>query len=44
MNIYLVGFMGCGKTTLGKKIAKKIDINFIKEITLEAIKKIQNKI
>lgn len=29
MNIYLVGFMGCGKTTLGKKIAKKIDINFL---------------
>jgi shikimate kinase len=25
MNIYLIGFMGCGKTTLGKKIAKKLN-------------------
>jgi shikimate kinase len=25
MNIYLIGFMGCGKTTLGKKMAKKMN-------------------
>lgn len=23
MNVYLIGFMGCGKSTLGKKLAKK---------------------
>ncbi|MFN5418433.1 MAG: shikimate kinase [Flavobacteriia bacterium] len=28
-NIILVGFMGCGKSTLGKKIAKKLNIPFI---------------
>lgn len=28
-NIVLVGFMGCGKSTLGKKIAKKLNIPFI---------------
>jgi shikimate kinase len=29
MNIYLIGFMGCGKTTLGKKIAKKTNNLFL---------------
>ena len=27
--VILVGFMGCGKTTLGKKLAKHIDVPFI---------------
>lgn len=27
--IFLVGFMGSGKTTLGKKLAKKLEIGFI---------------
>ena len=29
MNIYLIGFMGCGKTTLGKKISKKSNKIFL---------------
>ena len=29
MTIFLVGFMGCGKSTLGKKLAKNLDFNFI---------------
>lgn len=29
MKIYLVGFMGCGKSTIGKRLAKKIKYNFI---------------
>lgn len=29
MRIYLVGFMGCGKTTLGRKIAGLLGLNFI---------------
>jgi shikimate kinase len=29
MNIFLMGFMGCGKSTIGKKIAKLIDYQFI---------------
>lgn len=28
-NVILVGFMGCGKSTLGKKLAKKLNIHFI---------------
>lgn len=28
-NVILVGFMGCGKSTLGKKLAKKLNIPFI---------------
>ncbi len=27
--IYLIGYMGAGKTTLGKKLAKVVDANFI---------------
>jgi shikimate kinase len=29
MRIFLVGFMGCGKTTLGKRLAKKLNIKFV---------------
>jgi shikimate kinase len=29
MLIYLIGFMGCGKTTVGKKLAAHLDYNFI---------------
>jgi len=29
MNILLIGFMGCGKTSLGKKLAKQMDLKFI---------------
>ena len=29
MTIFLVGFMGCGKSTLGKKLANNLDFNFI---------------
>ena len=29
MRIFLIGFMGCGKTTLGKKLAKQLNYNFI---------------
>lgn len=29
MRIILIGFMGCGKSTIGKKIAKLLDIPFI---------------
>ena len=29
MRIFLIGFMGCGKTTLGKKLAKNLNYNFI---------------
>ena len=29
MNIFLIGFMGSGKSTLGKKIARKMNFNFI---------------
>ena len=28
-NVYLVGFMGCGKTKLAKKIAKNLKLDFI---------------
>ena len=29
MNILLIGFMGCGKSSLGKKLAKKMSYDFI---------------
>jgi shikimate kinase len=29
MRIYLIGFMGCGKSTLGKKLAKRSGLQFI---------------
>lgn len=28
-NIILIGFMGCGKSTLGKKIAEKLSFSFV---------------
>lgn len=28
-NIILIGFMGCGKTTVGKNIAQRLDIPFV---------------
>lgn len=28
-NIYLTGFMGCGKTTVGKLLARKLNRNFV---------------
>lgn len=28
-NVVLIGFMGCGKTTIGKELAKNINFNFI---------------
>jgi shikimate kinase len=29
MRVYLIGFMGCGKTTLGKMIARELNCDFI---------------
>ncbi len=29
MRIYLIGFMGCGKSTLGKRLAKKLNYSFL---------------
>lgn len=29
MRIYLVGYMGCGKSTIGRKLAKLLSLNFI---------------
>jgi len=29
MRIFLIGFMACGKTTIGKKLAKKLGFTFI---------------
>jgi len=40
MKIILVGFMGCGKTTVGKKLAKALHCSFIDTDTL--FEKLQN--
>ena len=29
MKIFLIGFMGCGKTTLGRKLSKGLDYEFV---------------
>ncbi len=29
MRIYLLGFMGCGKTSLGRRLARKLDYSFL---------------
>ena len=29
MRIYLIGFMGCGKSSLGKRLARKLDYPFV---------------
>ena len=29
MRIFLLGFMGCGKSTIGKDLAKKMHFDFI---------------
>ncbi|MAJ98932.1 MAG: shikimate kinase [Flavobacteriales bacterium TMED288] len=29
MKIYLIGYTGCGKSTLGKRISRKINFNFV---------------
>lgn len=29
MRIYLIGYMACGKTTLGKELAKKLSLSFL---------------
>ncbi len=29
MRIYLIGFMGCGKSSFGKRLAKKLDYPFV---------------
>ncbi len=50
MHIYLIGFMGCGKSTVGKKLANKLQYKFLdidemiqkgEDITIEEI--FQNK-
>lgn len=29
MRIYLIGYMGCGKSTLGRKLSKHLDVQFV---------------
>jgi shikimate kinase len=29
MRIYLTGFMGCGKTTVGRRLARKLNVEFV---------------
>ena len=40
--LYLIGFMGVGKTTIGKKLSKKHNINFID--TDEEIERVSQKV
>ena len=40
-NIVLIGFMGCGKTTIGKELAKNLSFSFIE--TDVVIEQQQNK-
>ena len=43
-SIYLVGFMGSGKSTIGRLLAEKLDLNYLdtdEEIELKAQKKIK---
>lgn len=42
-NIILIGFMGCGKTTLGRIISKKIGVNFL-DIDYQIEKRVMMKI
>ncbi|MEA3316743.1 MAG: shikimate kinase, partial [Bacteroidota bacterium] len=43
MRIYIIGFMGCGKSTVGKKLAAKINYRFIDlDKYIEAIKYFDN--
>ncbi|MDR0604953.1 MAG: shikimate kinase [Bacteroidales bacterium] len=37
MKIYLVGFMGCGKTTIGKRLASRLGFTFLDTDELFAI-------
>ena len=38
MKIYLIGFMGCGKTSIGRRLAKKLGYNFLDLDTLIEVK------
>ena len=29
MNIFLIGFMGCGKSSLGKRLARRLNYRFV---------------
>ena len=43
MRIYLIGFMGCGKSSLGKRLARKLDYPFVDldhEIEIDAGKSV----
>lgn len=40
LNVYLIGMMGSGKTTVGKEIAKELNYRFVDtDLTIEAIAK-----
>lgn len=43
MRIFLVGFMGAGKTTLGRKLARKLELKFI-DLDREIEKKFQKSV
>lgn len=39
--IYLIGFMGCGKTTFGRKLARRLDYDFIDlDLLVESMEKL----